>query len=169
LNSNPLKTLTDLGCPSNIIEHSKAVSRKALIIGSNFMDNNESYVDLKLVETGAMLHDIGRIKTHSIKHAVIGSEMLRKLNFPDEIVNITLKHIGAGIPSDEAEILELPPGDYMPCTLEEKIVAHADNLICGIIEVNIDFVLKKWEKKFGKNHPSIYRLKKLDEELMEIY
>lgn len=166
MSSNPLKTLTDLGCPPHIIEHSKAVSIKALIIGSNFMANNDSYVDSKLVETGAILHDIGRIKTHSIKHAVIGSEMLRNLNFPDEIVNITLKHIGAGIPSDEAEILELPPGDYMPCTLEEKIVAHADNLINGTIDVNIDFVSKKWEKKFGKDHPSIYRLKKLDDELI---
>ena len=68
-------------------------------------------------------------------------------------VNITLKHIGAGIPSDEAEILELPPGDYMPCTLEEKIVAHADNLINGTIEVNIGFCFQKMGKKVWKGSP----------------
>lgn len=165
---DPLKTLKDVGCPNNIIEHSKAVTRKALQISSNFMDNNNnnnSYVDLKLVETGAMLHDIGRTKTHSIKHSVVGAEILRNLNFPDNIINITLKHIGAGIPSNEIEILELPPGDYIPSTLEEKIVAHADNLTNGTKEVNINFVTKKWAKKLGKDHPSIKRLKKLDKEL----
>ncbi len=163
---NPsLKTLKDLDCPPHIIEHSKAVSRKALDMASNFKDNTGFYVDLEQIETGAILHDIGRSRTHTIKHAFIGAEILRSLNFPEKIVNITLKHIGAGIPQDEAEILGLPPGDYMPCTLEEKIVAHADNLINGTIEVDLEFITKKWEKIFGKNHPAIHRLKKLDEDV----
>ena len=29
----------------------------------------------------------------------------------------------------DVEELNLPPGDYMPRTLEEKIVAHADNMV----------------------------------------
>jgi uncharacterized protein len=134
-------------------------------MASNFRDKTGSYIDLDLIETGALLHDIGRSKTHTIQHAVVGAEILRNLNFPTEIVNITLKHIGAGLPSDEAEILGLPPGNYMPCTLEEKIVAHADNLINGTKEVDIDYVARKWENMFGKDHPAILRLKKLDKEV----
>ena len=82
-----------------------------------------------------------------------------------EIIKITTRHIGAGIPSKEAEVLGLPPGDYMPNTLEEKIVAHADNLINGTLEVDLDFVIKKWEKKFGKESSAIIRLKNLHNEL----
>ena len=162
---NPLKILKDSECPSHIIEHSRAVSIKALDMASNFENNNRSTLDLELVETGALLHDIGRSRTHTIKHAVVGAEILGNLNLPDEIVNITLTHIGAGIPKNEAEILGLPPGDYMPITLEEKIVAHADNLINGTDDVELDFVIIKWEKLFGKNHPAIIRLKKIHNEV----
>jgi uncharacterized protein len=165
LSLNPLKTLKDLNCPSNIIEHSRAVSRKAMYMASNFNDIKGSYVDLEQIETGAMLHDIGRSRTHTIKHAVVGAEILKNLNFPREIVKITLKHIGAGIPPNEAEILGLPPGNYMPTTLEEKIVAHADNLVNGTKEVDLNFVIRKWQKLFGKDHPAISRLKKLDHEV----
>ena len=63
-------------------------------------------------------------------------------------------------------ILGLPPMDYMPLTFEEKIVAHADNLINGTLEVDLKFVIEKWGNKFGNNHPSITRLKKLHEEVV---
>ena len=162
---NPLKILKDSGCPPHIIEHSRAVSIKALDMASNFENNNRSTIDLELVKTGALLHDIGRSRTHTIKHAVVGAEILGNLNLPDEILNITLTHIGAGIPKNEAEILGLPPGDYMPITLEEKMVAHADNLINGTDDIELDFVIRKWEKLFGKNHPAISRLKKLHNEV----
>jgi uncharacterized protein len=164
---NTLKILEKFNCPPHIIEHSKAVSLKAIDISSNFVDKNRSQVDLEQIEIGALLHDIGRSETHTIKHAIVGAEILRSINFPDEIVNITLKHIGAGIPSNEAEKLGLPPGDYMPFTLEEKIVAHADNLVDGTTEVELYSVTEKWKKKFGNDHPAIHRLKKLHNELFK--
>jgi uncharacterized protein len=165
LRLKPLKTLQDFNCPPHIIEHSKTVSVKALDMAYNLMDNHGYTVDLQIIETGAILHDIGRTETHTIKHAIEGAKILTSLNFPKEIIDITRKHIGAGIPSKEAELLGLPPGDYMPNTLEEKIVAHADNLIMGTTEVNLDFVIVKWKKQFGDNHTSIYRIKKLHKEL----
>lgn len=134
-------------------------------MGSNFQDKTGLDIDLDLIENGALLHDIGRIKTHTIKHAVVGAEILENLNFPSEIVNITIKHIGAGIPQDEAKILGLPPGDYMPRTLEEKIVAHADNLINGTVEVDMVYVNRKWKKMLGNDHPAILRLNKLDKDV----
>jgi uncharacterized protein len=160
-----LKILKDINCPTNIIEHSKAVYKKAKDMASAFRYENGFDVDLELIETGAILHDIGRSTTHTIHHGVAGAEILKNLNYPLAVVNITARHIGAGIPQDEAEILGLPPGEYMPVTLEEKIVAHADNLINGTVEVDLDFVIRKWEKKMGKDHPSIKRLKKLDKDV----
>jgi uncharacterized protein len=161
----PLNTLKELDCSPHIIEHSKAVSIKAKNMASDFSDKTGLDIDLYLIETGALLHDIGRSKTHTIQHAVVGAEILKNLNFPKEIVNITIKHIGAGLPADEAKILGLPPGNYMPTTIEEKIVAHADNLINGTDEVDMDYVIRKWKKMFGNGHPAILRLKKLDKEV----
>jgi HD superfamily phosphodiesterase len=40
-------------------------------------------------------------------------------------------HIAAGLTKDEANALGLPDGNYMPETIEEKIVCHADNLVRG--------------------------------------
>jgi uncharacterized protein len=165
LKLNPLTILKDFNCPPHIIEHSKAVSAKAQDMASNFMNKTGSSIDMEQIETGALLHDIGRTKTHTIKHAIEGAEILKSLKLPEEIIKITAKHIGAGIPLNEAKQLGLPPGDYMPHTLEEKIVAHADNLINGTIEVELEFVINKWEKIFGVDHPAIKRLKKLDNEL----
>jgi len=78
-----------------------------------------------------MLHDIGRGKTHAIGHAQAGAETCRSLNIPEPVARIVERHIGAGLTADECTLLGLIPRDCMPQTAEEKIVAHADNLIAG--------------------------------------
>ncbi len=55
-----------------------------------------------------------------------------------EILNIIKKHIGCGISREEALKYNLPDDDYIPKTDEEKIVAHADNLLNGIEIININ-------------------------------
>lgn len=154
-----IEILKNLNCPDHLIKHSKAVCKKALKLSSNFD------VNIELVKTGALLHDIGRCKTNSIDHAIVGAEILKDLGFSNEVANIALRHIGAGIPKEEAKLLGLPLKDYIPLSLEEKIVAHADNLIHWDKEVDLDFVITKWEEKLGKNHPSIPRLVKLHHEI----
>lgn len=156
-----LELLKQFNCSQSVIEHSKAVAKKAIGISRKFS------VDTQLVKNGALLHDIGRCKTHSIEHAVVGAGILKDLGYSGEIIKIVERHIGAGIPSKEAEILGLPPKDYLPLTLEEKIVAHADNLINGVEEIHIDFLIEKWEKKLGLNHPSILRLINLHQEIID--
>ncbi len=125
----------------------------------------EPDVDLDLVKAGAILHDVGRSKTNGIEHAVVGAKILRDNGFPPEIVKIVERHIGAGITRKEAEQMGLPSRDYIPITLEEKLVAHADNLIHGTIEVDLDFVVGKWQKKLGFDHSSIPRIIELHKEL----
>ncbi|WP_424355072.1 TIGR00295 family protein [Methanobacterium sp. MBAC-LM] len=155
-----IKILNDLNCPDHLIKHCKAVCNKALKLSSNFD------VDIELVETGALLHDIGRSKTNGIDHAIVGAEILKDMGFPDSVANIALRHIGAGIPKEEALQLGLPPQDYIPITLEEKIVAHADNLTHWDKEVDLEFVIKKWKEKLGTDHPSIPRIIKLHREIV---
>lgn len=155
-----VEILKHLNCPTHLINHSKAVCRKALKLSSNFD------VDIELVETGALLHDIGRSKTNGIDHAVVGAEILKDMGFPDSVSNIALRHIGAGIPKEEALQLGLPPQNYIPLTLEEKIVAHADNLTHWDKEVDLDFVIKKWKERLGTDHPSIPRIIKLHQEIV---
>ena len=156
-----VEILKSLSCSNYLINHSRAVCKKALKLSSNF-DN----IDIELVKTGALLHDIGRSKTNGIDHAIVGAEILKDLGFSEDIANIALRHIGAGIPKEEAKSLGLPPKDYIPVTLEEKIVAHADNLIHWDKEVTLDFVIKKWKKKLGENHPSIKRIIELHKEIV---
>ncbi|MCK4265986.1 MAG: HDIG domain-containing protein, partial [Thermoplasmata archaeon] len=84
---------------------------------------------LELVSRGALLHDIGRSRTHGIMHAVEGAALLRARGMDDAVVAIVERHIGAGLTAEEAAALGLPRKDYMPTTLAEKIVSQADNLI----------------------------------------
>jgi uncharacterized protein len=151
-------------CPKNVVEHCLAVSDYAYELALA-IKNNGYDVDVELVRLGGLLHDIGRSKTHGIEHGVVGAEILRELGFDERLALIAERHIGAGITKEEAIELGLPPKDYLPITLEEKIVAHADNLIFGTERVDIDDVIKKFEKRLGKHHPSIKRIILLNDEI----
>lgn len=150
--------------PDNVIEHCQAVYKKAMKIAANF-DN----VDKNLIRKGALLHDIGRSKTHGITHAIRGVEIARQYGYSDDVLNIIERHIGAGITPEEALKLGLPEKSYVPETLEEKIVAHADNLVSGSEEVDIDFVIEKWKRNIEDSDDNIKRLIKLDNELIKAF
>ncbi|XRP96240.1 TIGR00295 family protein [Methanocaldococcus sp. 16A] len=151
-------------CSKDVVEHCLAVSEYAYELALAIKNNGYS-VDVELVRLGGLLHDIGRSKTHGIEHGIVGAEILRELGFDEKLALIAERHIGAGITKEEAIELGLPPKDYLPITLEEKIVTHADNLIFGTKRVEIDDVIKKFEKKLGENHPSIKRIILLNEEI----
>lgn len=150
--------------PQNVIDHSIAVCKKACEISKNFPE-----ADLDLIQKGALLHDIGRSRTHDITHAVKGVEIAREYEYKDDVLNIIERHIGAGITEKEAKELNLFEKSYVPETLEEKIVAHADNLISGTEEVDVDFVIKKWKSRMENPEDNIKRLIKLDEELIQAF
>lgn len=133
-------------CSNHIILHSIEVSKQAIFLGKKYNQNNYN-VNLNNIEIGSLLHDIGKSKTYGINHAIVGVSIAKKYNVNNEILNIIKKHIGCGIDNNEAIIYKLPIDDYFPKTDEEKIVAHADNLIDGInkitIEERIDILKKK--------------------------
>ena len=149
--------------PQNVIDHSIAVHNKALKIAKNFPN-----ADLDLIKKGALLHDIGRSKTPGISHAVEGRKIACRYG-DENVLNIIERHIGAGITKKEAKNLGLFEKSYVPRTLEEKIVAHADNLISGTEEVDVDFVIEKWKSRMDNPEDIIKRLIKLDEELIQSF
>ena len=159
-----LKILKQEETPENVIEHSKAVYKKAMVIAANFKN-----ADKDLIKKGALLHDIGRSKTHGISHAVEGSKIVKQYGYPEEVQNIVERHIGAGITEEESVKLGLPKKSYIPQTIEEKIVAHADNLLSGTKDVDIDFDIAKWKRKIDKPEENIKRLIELDNELIKAF
>jgi uncharacterized protein (TIGR00295 family) len=118
-----LELLKEAGCTENVIAHCLAVEDLALRIA------RLANADMRLVNAGALLHDIGRSRTHGVAHAVEGGNLARKLGLDIKVIRIIERHMGAGIVPEEAEKIGLPPGEYIPETLEEKIVAHSDNLV----------------------------------------
>lgn len=124
------------GCKRPVIAHSRAVADCALSLAGN-----SPLIDRDLVFTGAMLHDIGRGTTHSLGHAQAGAEICRDLGYPETVARIVECHTGAGITADECTLLRLLPRDCMPGAAEEKLVAHADNLIAGSRRTTMDETL----------------------------
>jgi len=152
------------GCSKKVIEHLKQVEKIAVAIARKMIARCEAavpqeeeramcrvFVDLDLVRAGALLHDIGRGRTHGMRHAVAGAELAREMGLPEELVLIIERHIGAGVEREEAVRLGLPPKDYMPLTVEEKIVAHADNLAGKHGKLKLAEVLHDLERK-GASH-----------------
>lgn len=147
-----------------MIEHCENVTKIALRIANQLIFRGYE-VDMRLVEAGALLHDIGRSKSHDVDHAVKGTEIAIDLGLPENLIRVIERHIGAGIPENEARELGLPEKDYIPETLEEKIVAYADKLIAGRQEVDITVTILDFEEKLGEGHPALQRLRDLDVEM----
>ena len=162
-----LKLLSQSGCSSKVIAHCKAVTALAVQIAKACKKKGLN-VDIKLVEVGALLHDIGRSKTHGVDHVVRGAEIARSLNLPQSVVSIIERHAGGGITLDEAKKLGWPIKSYLPNTLEEKIVTYADKLIEGLRRVPVERTIKKLSGKLGKKHSSVARVKKLHEKFSSL-
>lgn len=139
--SQCINILKDAGCTRRVLVHCCTVRAVADEMAKRFDVNKE------LVTAGAMLHDLGRAKDHSIMHAMVGADMAMELELPDDLVEIIRKHTGAGLDQIDVEELCLPSGDYIPKTLEEKIVAHADNLVSDNKLVPHTFASEKLRKK----------------------
>lgn len=117
------------------LKHCRQVADLALEI----MRGNHLPLDEREVEEAAMLHDIGICLTDApgidchgkepyIMHGVLGGQLLREAGFSEQTVRVAERHTGAGI--DEEDIrtqgLPLPPGNYMPESLLERLVCYAD-------------------------------------------
>jgi uncharacterized protein len=157
-----IRFLNRSGCSRNVIKHCKTVAKLAVEIANTFRGKGLE-ANLQLVEIGALLHDIGRSKTHSVHHAVVGAEIARSLGLPEAVVSIIKRHVGGGITAQEAKRLGWPKDIYIPQTLEEKIVSYADKLIEGSRRVPIERTIEKFSRQIPSS--AVARIERLHEEM----
>lgn len=117
------------------LTHSIAVTCRALQICDR---HPELGLDRAFVEEAAMLHDIGIFECYApsicchgkepyLRHGIIGANLMRAEGYPRH-ARVCERHTGAGL-TKEAIVsgnLPLPHQDYLPETLEEKVVCYAD-------------------------------------------
>ena len=164
--TDTIDILNKLGLPRHIINHVMAVSRKAIKIATEIQTIP---VDLKIVRIGALLHDIGRTKSHGFDHASVGGDIIRELGWSEKLARIAETHILGGITQDEAQSIGLPEKDYMPKTIEEKIVCLSDKYHIGAKKVTIEHRFRNWINRFG-NTELLQKSKRRVEDLeLDIY
>ena len=116
------------GSAPHIVRHCQAVAMAAKIIAEELQRRGRA-LDMRAVVAGALLHDLGRSRTQTVRHGVEGAMMLENEGVDREVVEIVRRHVGAGISPEEARKLGLPDFDYIPSTLEERIVCFADKMV----------------------------------------
>lgn len=117
------------------LTHSTLVTRRSLKICDA---HPELHLDRGFVEEAAMLHDIGIFRCDApgiccfgsepyICHGIIGAGMLRAEGYPRH-ARVCERHTGAGLTIEDiiGQNLPLPHKDFLPETLEEKLVCYAD-------------------------------------------
>ncbi len=145
-----IEILSMLGASRSIIGHVKEVLRLGMDMVNRSMEIENGKVlviDQPLLKAGLILHDLGRTRTHSIRHVTKGVELARRLGLDERIQRIIHNHPGAGIPQGEAIDLGLPDEDHIPITLEEKIVCHSDNLVGSSRRRPLSVPIKKLKEK----------------------
>ena len=141
-----------------LINHSQSVARKALQIVSS---HPELHLDAQFVEEAAMLHDLGIFRTDApgiqcfgsepyICHGRLGAEILRKEGY-ERHARVCERHTGAGITCKEiiAQGLPLPHQNFLPETLEEKVICYADKFFSKT-HLDREKSIEKAEKSLAK-------------------
>ncbi|MHA1915254.1 MAG: HDIG domain-containing metalloprotein [Promethearchaeota archaeon] len=162
---NAIDLLRTLKIQHSVRRHSEKVSDKALKIAEKI---TKIKVNKNLIEIGGLLHDIGRAKTHGFKHALIGGKLLRERGFSENLARICETHILGGLDLEDAKRLGLPEKDFLPETIEEKIICLADKHMAGTKEVTIEERFDRWFNKYGRSKillKSKKRIEKIQAEL----
>lgn len=116
------------------IIHVTLVTEKAISIARRLNLPEES---IRFIEEAGMLHDIGICKTEDkhfgthggeyITHGITGAEILRSEGYPKH-ARVAENHTGVGLYVKQIidRNLPLPHRDFVPESIEEKIISFAD-------------------------------------------
>ena len=117
------------------ITHAKMVAEFALNLSKK---HSELSMDNRFIEEAAMLHDIGIFLTDAPRihcngnasylcHGYLGAELLRSQGYPRH-ARVCERHTGTGLTKEQImeNGWELPHCDFLPETLEEKLICFAD-------------------------------------------
>lgn len=140
-----------------IFAHSKAVQKASLEVAEKVAQNHSC--DKEFIKIAALLHDIGRNlcppKTkQSICHGFVGAALLRHEGLEERYANVCERHIGIGIAKEDIieQHLPLPHKDFLPETIEEMIIAYADNLVDGDKIRDENYVIERFRKELGEKY-----------------
>lgn len=136
-----LALLDEAGCSEDVQRHAAAVLDLAMAMA------RRTEVDDDVVAAGALLHDVGRGFDHGTDHVPRGVSFLEENDVDERVVACVARHMGAGLQDEEAAELGWPEGTWSPQRMEEKIVAHADNLTAGTDYRDLDAVVADLEAK----------------------
>jgi putative nucleotidyltransferase with HDIG domain len=133
--------LRETGVLEYKILHSIAVAVLALKIAGKVSKDENYLVDKKIVEAGALLHDIGISKTIddlSPNHSSIGGELVRAHNYSEEIARCIEDHEYVIWSREDGEKLDMIMirESFRPETWEEKVVSYADHVVFVYSECN---------------------------------
>jgi uncharacterized protein (TIGR00295 family) len=167
--------MSQLGFPDGIKEHSVVVKEIAMDFVKRIRGRDpNTKIDGRVVEAGALLHDIGRVKSHALDHGYRGYRILKEAKIDDRVARCALVHVLGGFTVDD--IKKEFPGNFkdeinislMPQTMEEKIVCFADKHAVGAMQVTVKKRFSRWFKKHGKTPfllKSRYRIMQLDKDI----
>jgi len=123
-------------------------------------------INTELVEAGALLHDLGRSKNHTVDHAIVGAQIAQSIGLPEPVIKIIKRHVGAGITAEEAAKFGWPKDTYTPQTLEEKIVSYADKLIDQSKRIPIETEIERLQRE--NKSEAAERVRTLHEEITSL-
>ncbi|MFH0996121.1 MAG: HDIG domain-containing metalloprotein [Pseudomonadota bacterium] len=122
-----LNLMAEYGRGATWTKHCFAVADAAASVGSAL--RGDYTVDHDFLWSAALLHDIGRCITHDpIGHGVAGYDLLTRLGYEPEAY-VCASHILFGLEACEAARFGLPARDFVPRTVEERLVPLVDFLI----------------------------------------
>ena len=150
------------GSGERIVKHCQTVTRVSVIL-TDALAARGRVIDGKATLAGALLHDIGRTRTQSIEHGFVGASLLEQEGVDGIVVEIVRRHVGAGISKEEAASLGFPAGDYIPRTLEQKVMCFSDKMVSSDTVRPFEEEVKRFQRK---GH-DVDRLKKLKEDIAQ--
>ncbi|MDO9583803.1 MAG: HDIG domain-containing protein [Desulfomicrobium sp.] len=170
ISTKDIALLRQAGMTEEDLNHSLAVAERALdIAGRTGAD-----LDMNFIARGALLHDLGKVRTHGLEHGEVGAALGAELGLPEEILAIMKKHIRGGMTRAEALELGLPDIDYTLHRLEERIIIYADRLV-DIIGDGVEPDPLRAEERFpeilttivryGKNETTLNRYLRYHQEI----
>lgn len=149
-----------------LITHSTCVASKALDLAERGGLLDE--IDAQFLVDAAMLHDIGVVECDApgihchgerpyLQHGLAGADILLKEGLDERYARVCRNHIGAGLTAVEIkkEGLPLPVQDFLPETLEEKLICYADNFFSKSRNPEMEKPLEVVEKSMAKFGPSV--------------
>ncbi|MFC1803899.1 HDIG domain-containing metalloprotein, partial [Thermoproteota archaeon] len=179
--------LKETGNSQRLIDHSNMVADLCLRI-ADIVIKKGIKVDKKILEAGAILHDISFDKHHGPDHGMIGHDMILELGLPEAVAR--LAEIHEPWSENETRMLKIPEKycrDHFPINWEEKIFIAADSIpfldiYSGIdpwindrdelIDAalpffNDDYFMPITGKEITKDHPFLRRWIRATKEVLE--